>query len=179
MLSVQASAQPAPADPRTFGDIHPNLVAIQDAAFLVAATHCTTPACRAMVLIYRAMDIIDEGMVTTMGVARPLPPNRDQIVDRRWRNEILSHPELFSAVCGKIAELASRYRADEFHLGDKSVAIGVIELAGRIDGKRDLCLGQVLAAFPHIPDAGKVIEIAHHDCLYSWKPWTDCKRIAR
>jgi hypothetical protein len=132
-----------------------------------------------MVLIYRALDIIDEGMVTTMGVTRPLPPNRDQIVDRRWRNEILSHPELFGPVCGTIAGLASRYRADELHLGDKSVAIGVIELAGRIDGKKGPCLGQVLASFPHTPDADKVIEIAYHDCIYSSKPWTDCKLIAR
>jgi hypothetical protein len=175
-----AHGQARPDGSPALTDLHPNLWAIDDAAREIRAAGCHDRQCRSILFVARAIDIMEAAMVTTVGDAKPLPPNRDQIVERRWRKEILSHPELFNSVCDTIVGLAARYDGSDLHHGDRSVATVVIELAARMDGKRGACLPRVMAAFQRIPAADTVIASTRDYCFDAWKPWgVPCDRIAR
>jgi hypothetical protein len=176
ILSANASAQ---SGPLTLDDIHPNLSAIRDAILSDPEGHCLIKACRPIDLVYAATLIISERMDMMLGISRGPHSTGRPSDDQRWRPRVLSHPELFGAVCDTMTGLASRYQGNEAHMGENVVAAAMLELAGRIDNKNNHCLERVLAAFPHIPAADRAIEAARNFCAYSREPRMDCKRIAR
>jgi hypothetical protein len=180
IAAPSAHGQAPPDGSPALTDLHPNLWAIDDATRQIRTAGCHDRQCRSILLVARAIDIMEAAMVPTMGVTKPLPPNLPQIIGRRWRKEILSHPDLFPAVCDTIVGLAARYDGTEFDHGDRLVATGVIELAARMDSRKGACLPRVMAAFQRIPAADTAIEIARGACPHAWKPWgAPCDRIAR
>jgi hypothetical protein len=175
-----ARGQLSPIGIPGLADLHPNQDAIYDAKRQIRAAGCRDQQCRSIVLVARAMDIMEAATDSIMGLAKPLPPNLPEIIERRWRREILSRPELFPVICDTIVGLAARYDGSEHNQGDRFIATGVIQLAARMDGKRGACLPRVMAAFQRNPAAETVINDMRGACPYAWKPWgVPCDRIAR
>jgi hypothetical protein len=159
-------------------DIAPTPDAIRAVAADIAATDCQTPQCRAVVVIARAIDIVEQSTVTTMGITRPLPPNLYSIVERRWKHEVLNRREQYPVICDMMTNLAAR-STGSVETTEHLAATSFIQIAARMDGKTGKCLASVLAAFPRTPVIDSMIEDARIECTYSWKQWTTCERIAR
>ena len=176
ILSGNAYAQ---SGPLRLDDIHPNLSSIRDAILSDPEGHCIIKACRPIDLVYAATLIIGDRLDMLLGITRGSHASGRPSDDQRWRPRILSHPELFDAVCDTMPGLASRYQGNEAHMGENVVAAAMLELAGRVDTKNNHCLARVLAAYPHIPAADRAIAAARSFCTYSREPRIDCKRIAR
>jgi hypothetical protein len=161
-----------------FRSLLPTLDAIDEAAGRVATTHCNTHECQAVATIARALDIMLDGQATTMGLTEPIPPDRDRIAERRLRATVLRHPEQFGAICDVATGLAARYPGMR-GTGDLFVAVGIIELASRMDMSGGKCLPTLLAAFPRVSQADTAISNARTLCISGRNSREECERIAR
>ena len=166
------------ADRLALRDVPPTVAAIESTAKRIVAARCDTPECLAMVTVNRMLDVEMDAMVTTNGVPRPIPPNRDQIAETRRHALLLDHPKRFAAVCTTLKNLASRYGLPDAN-GDMFVAVTLVNLAMRMDARDDgRCVPGVLAALPRSPKADAAISNAHTICVNRRVRGDDCSRIS-
>lgn len=163
--------------PPDLRDVPPTLTAIEGMAKRIVVARCEAPECLAMVTVNRMIDVEMDAMVTTNGVPKPIPFNRDQIAETRRHALLLDHPRRFASVCTILKGLASRYGLPGVE-GDPFVAVTLVDLAMRMDAQDDgECLPGVLAALPRSPEADAAISNAHTICVNRRVRGSDCVRI--
>ena len=108
-----------------------------------------------------------------------MPGDRDRRAEKRLQAVLLDHPATFSAVCETARGLESRYGEPQA-AGDKFVAVGLIDLARRIEGAGGAsCLTPVVAALPPTSLADTVIGDARTLCVNTDARGNVCERIVR
>ena len=171
---VIASASAAPrAD-----DLPPSLDAITSAAGQCHRHRLRHDDCRAILTIDRAMSIQLDAERTTVGLARPIPADRDRIAERRW-NRLLATRVDPASLCRAASGIAGRYPEPDGG-GDGFVASTLVELAFRLD-RRDQtdCLPSLLSRMRPVPPVDALIATEHEFCTKTWRFGSACDAIAR
>jgi hypothetical protein len=179
---IAAAAVPNPAVSADMVDL--DAIAMRSSAIDAAAARirhdrCRTAMCQAIVAISTALDIVGASKETTMGDARILPPDRDRIVEGRWRRLLPADKTRAAALCQAATNFVSRYADHDG--GDGAYVVEVlIELAFRLDHRNhQSCLPAVLAALKPGPDSDEMIGYVRKRCLYTMKLGSECEEIGR
>ncbi|WP_419728730.1 hypothetical protein [Lichenicola sp.] len=177
-LVLALSRLPACAQPSQ-GLSTPTLDAIESAAHDAEETHCTTAHCSTIRIIDQSLHILLESQATTNGLTRKTPSNRDDLSRKRLDGALLDHPALFQDVCTEAQAIAGEYGKADIK-GDLFVAVGLIDIASRMDARdHGQCLPAILAAMPRTTAADTAISNARTLCENRQPAEADCKAISR
>jgi hypothetical protein len=146
------------------GPVAPSFDAVQQAARQVAARHCASADCRALVWVAAVLRIDLDAAAATVGRPRPLPANRDTVARSALNRVVLDHPDRFGAVCDVSARIVSGF-SEPGRAGEAFVPISLLRLAQAMDRRSGgRCLPVVLARLPPTPAADAVIDHARQLC---------------
>lgn len=93
---------------------------------------------------------------------------RPATINRRLRTTLLSHPDLFPAICARAESLAANYDSDaDAKSGHQYFFVNsLIQMVMLIDTRRrEHCLSRVLAALPRTPFANQLVQTARDFCV--------------
>ncbi len=121
------------------------------------------------------IDMSTESAVT-MGLPRPIPPNRDALAAQALERLLLGHPRQFDAVCNGAAVLLARVSLPS---ADPYVPTKLLLLGLDMDWRHGHCLPRLLAALPRNEAAAVIIDGARRSCEARLHPVMTCGALAR
>ena len=177
-IFVALTFVPAPAfSEQSF--VAPTLDAIDNAAHHAKQTHCRTTQCSTIRVIDQSLNILLDAQATTNGLTRKTPSARDALSRKRLDGVLLDHKAMFEGVCPEVRGIAGQYGKGGIP-GDLFVAVGLIDIASRMDARgHGQCLPAILAAMPRTTAADAAISNARTLCENRQPAGADCKAISR
>lgn len=172
--AIVAAAAPPPPD---LSAVPPDFNAVQIAAQQIRVSGCITAPCRAMLQIGQVLQIdsATEGAVT-VGLPRPIPPNRDALAAQALDRLLLGHPRQFDAVCDGAAVLLAHV---SLPVADPYVPIKLLLLGLDMDRRHGHCLPRLLAALPRNEAAAVLMDGVRRSCEARLHPSTTCGALTR
>ena len=151
---------------------------IKAAARQAEASGCRTPSCRSVAILAAWGELDEKGMRTTMGLARPIPRDRDKRVATGRRRLILDHRARYAAVCD---EAVAILRTADRPGSEPGVGESFVALASQMDASRpEGCLDRVMVALPRAAAWDDAVEAARIHCIYGVPPGgARCAKIRR
>ena len=141
-------------------DVQPNVNSVGKAAVRVQTARCDRPACQAIVLIDRAVQLQLTGAEATVGRPRPIHVDRGAHASAASSKLVRQSRRLTPALCQQAATLLSSYSAPGV-VSEVIVPVAVLDLTSRLDanGATAGCTRTVIRGMP----ASSATDVAIHN----------------